>query len=252
MEIGTKKVVDTGRPSFNKKVNELLPSELREAVRLGEVAPEWMNQQNGDEGFTFPLISHRHGNFGRCENETDPDKDLPMELFNFDLILNSRKFQVCLDTLIRIKNSEDLALFSDIQLKQALELCASYRITCFCAHIAAHKEYRNWKTFNELWMAEKREEARKHLKADRISEKAEGLRKEIGQISAQELEDYILKKHASEYRSNRQREEDWEENAKVYMELRDTLKDRGMHLQTLLKGVNDNRDPNMTSSGAQR
>jgi len=250
MEIGSKKVDAPAYTKYRgKKVNELLPQELREAANLGLAPEEWLNQQISDEGLNLPTVSYKNGNYDRCENETTPDKDIPSDLFNFELILNSRKFNVCIDTLIRIKHEEDLTQFSDIQLQKALEMCAAYRVTCFCAYIAAKREHRKWKMFNEIWMAEKREVARGQLRADRVGDRAAGLRKEIGIISAQELEDYIISKHGGEYKVNREREEEWKENSEVYLELRDTLKDRGMHLQTLLKRINDHTDSAITSRG---
>jgi hypothetical protein len=71
----------------------------------------------------------------------------------------------------------------------------------------------------------------------------------VGQITTQELEDWILVKHGLEYHKNKERTEEWKESASIYLELRDTLKDRAMHLQTLLKRVNDQTDPAQTSSG---
>jgi hypothetical protein len=100
-------------------------------------------------------------------------------------------------------------------------------------------------------MAEKREEARKHLRSERMIEKATSVRKDLGQITTQEIEDYVLNKYAGEYKVNMGLVADWEENEMVYLELRDTLKDRGMHLQTLLKRVTDHIDPARVSNGTQ-
>ena len=211
--------------------------------------PEWDNQQHPDQGLTFPTIASKYGNPG-CENDRQPDPDIPSELFNFDLILNSRKFRVLCDSLLRIRSTEDLAGFSDKQLMSTLEQCASYRLTCFCAHVAAHKEYTRWKTYHEEWLAQKREEARQQIRAERLADRATGLRKEIGQITAQELEDQIWIKYPAEYRNNQALILDWEQNEQVFLELRDTLKDRGMHLQTILRMSGDHT-AHMTSSGEQ-
>lgn len=99
-------------------------------------------------------------------------------------------------------------------------------------------------------MAEKREEARQQIRLERLADKAEGLRKELGQTTAQELEDWLLRHYAAEYRKNAETVLEWEQHEKVFLELRDTLKDRGMHLQSLLKMVGDHTE-RMTSSGAQ-
>lgn len=247
MEIGTRST-DTFSKYKGRKANEVLPSDLRLAVEMGVDPQEWLNQRVSDEGLELPSVSYRNGNYGRCDNELNPDKKIPDALFNFELILSGRKFQVCIDTLIRIKDTEDLAQYSDGQLKDALQQCAAYRVTCYCAYIAAHREHRRWKTSNEIWMSEKREEARTQMRADRIADKNAMLRKEIGQISAQEIEDWIISKYKGEYKQNIERESEWEENADIYLELRDTLKDRAMHLQTLLKRVNDHTE-NMMSNG---
>lgn len=198
------------------------------------------------QGYTFPRIASKYGNPVWCNNDQNPDKTIPAEIFNFDLILNGRRFQVLCDLLMRINTEEDLANFSEDRLRQSLEQCSSYRMTCFCAYVAAHREYRKWSQHHEIWMAEKRDEGRKQLRVDRAFEKRDGFRKDLGQITMQEIEDYILIKYTAEYKANLELVNDWEENEKIYLELRDTLKDRGMHLQTLLRRVTDHIDPKVS------
>lgn len=249
MQIGSKTVATDHKSGFVRKPNQYTLSEFREAAaEMFDKNPGLMNQQLPGQGLNFPHIASRYGNNYLCENDKAPDKVLPSALFNFDLILNDRRFQVTLDTLIRIQTVEDLAQFSDDRLREALEQCASYRLTCYCAYIAAHRETRRWKLVFEEWMAEKRDEARQALRFDRLADRAAGLRKELGQFTAQEVDDWVMRKYASEYRSRLEVVEDWEENEKVFLEMRDTLKDRGMHLQTLLKRVLDHTD-HTTSRG---
>lgn len=253
MQIGKNFIGANDKKAQKRSLNDLTPQDRRRVMDNfdKEWQSQWDNQQHTDQGLTFPRIASKYGNPVYCNNDAAPDPKPPAELFNFDLILNSRRFKVVCDTLIRIKKEEDLAEFSDQQLQTALELCASYRMTCFCAYIAAHREYRKWKEYHNLWMAEKRDEARKHLRAERIADKATKLRKDLGQITLQEIEDYILTKHSSEYKKNIDLIADWEENEKVFLELRDTLKDRGMHLQSLLRRVTDHIDPaKMGNAGA--
>jgi len=245
VQIGKSHIGAEDTRAQRRSLNDLTPADRRRVMDNfdKEWQPQWNNQQLPDQGLTFPRIASKYGNSAYCDNDKSPDPAPPAELFNFDLILNSRKFRVVCDTLIRIKTEEDLADFSERQLKTSLELCASYRMTCFCAHVAAHREYRKWKEFHTLWMAEKREEARTQLRAERIADKATKLRKDLGQITLQEIEDYILNRYPSEYKNNIELIADWEENDNVFLELRDTLKDRGMHLQSLLKRVTDHIDP---------
>lgn len=235
-------------------MNELTPQEYELAINSmkegGMWNPAWNNQQHTDQGLTFPKIASKYGNSHMCENDKNPDPKIPAELFNFDLILNGRKFRVICDTLMRIKSDEDLAQYDDQRLAEVLEQCSSYRITCYCAYIAAYKEKRRWEAYHEEWMALRRKDATAHIRAERLADRAAGLRKEIGQITAQELNDWILTHHASEHRHNLDLVADWEENAKVFLELRDTLHDRGMHLQTLLRRVYDHTAKS-TSSGNQ-
>jgi hypothetical protein len=207
---------------------------------------DWNNQQFPDQGLTFPTIASKYGNM--CDNEETPDATPPPELFNFDLILNSRKFKVVCDTLIRINREEDLADYPESKLNWCLEQCASYRMTCFCAYIGAHKEHRKWKMYHKIWMAEKSKKARNAIKADRVADRASGNRKDIGQITSAEIEEWILTNHTNEYKRNVELVEDWEENEKVFLELRDTLKDRGTHLQTLLRRVQDHIAPKSDGS----
>lgn len=251
MQIGSKEAppIENRNKSW-KKVNEMMPQELRDALKVGDINPDWNKQIGGDFGPMLPEVPNRHGDFF-CKNNENPDPDIPAELFNFTLILNSRKFHVVIDRLIRINTEEDLAEFSEEKLREALEQCAAYRLTCFCAYVAAKREQRKWDMYQTLWMAERREEARKSLRIERIADKTQGLRKEIGQITNQEIDDWIISHYTQDYKQQTERIKEWEENAETYLELRDTLKDRGMHLQTLLKRVGDHTDPNRTSSGAQ-
>ena len=248
MKIGKSHIQkDDKKANFRKvrDLNDLTPQQRRDSLDDfdNQWQSHWDNQQHTDQGVTFPRIASKYGNAFHCKNDQAPDPEPPAELFNFDLILNSRRFQVECDTLVRIRKEEDLADFSESQLKNVLEMCAAYRMTCFCAYIAAHREYRKWKEYHNIWMAEKRDEGRKQLRAERIADKATKLRKDLGQITLQEIEDYILTTHGSEYQKNIDLIADWEENEKVFLELRDTLKDRGMHLQSLLRRVTDHIDP---------
>lgn len=250
MDIGSKPNPAENKYKPWKKVNELMPSELRTALNTGDFGPDWHKQITGDFGPELPEIPNRHGDFF-CKNNDNPDSAIPADLFNFSLILNSRKFHVVIDTLIRINTEENLADFSEDKLREALELCASYRLTCFCAYVASKRERRKWELHHSIWMAEKREEARKSLRVERIADKTQGLRKELGQMTNQEVDDWIVTRHTQEYKQQTERIKEWDENSETYLELRDTLKDRGMHLQTLLKRVGDHTDPSRTSSGNQ-
>lgn len=187
-------------------------------------------------------IAHDFGNL-IAENDDQPDIEIPESLFNFDLILGTRRFRVLVDTLIRIKNEEDLGNFTPEMLNNALERCASYRYTCFSAYVAAKKMRIHKKEAYKNLMAELRHDARVSLKAERIIDKQSGIRKEIGTITTQEIEDYV-RRHNPEKRDKARLELlDWEENEEMFLEMRDTLKDRGMHLQTLLKRVADHMTP---------
>jgi len=245
MNIGNNYIPPKDRTPQKVHLNDLTPSERKNAMNNfdKEWQSHWQNEQMTGQGITFPKISSKYGNGALCKNDDSPDPEPPAELFNFDLILNSRKFRVLCDTLIRIKKEEDLADFSEIQVQTALELCASYRLTCFTAYIAAHREHRKWKTYHELWLAEKRSEARTQLRAERIADKATKLRKDLGQITMQEIEDYIITKYQAEYKRNLELIAEWKDNEQVFLELRDTLKDRGMHLQSILKRVTDHLEP---------
>jgi hypothetical protein len=182
------------------------------------------------------------------ENNDNPDKAIPESLFNFDLILNSRRFNVVCSNLLRIRNEEDLTEISESELQLSLERCASYRMTCFCAYIAAKKSLKGWEATFEDWIAGKRQDARQFLKMKRIEERHQGLRKDLGQITAQEVEDYIRTTYTKEYTELKEHVEEWEENSEIFLELRDTLKDRGMHLQTLLKRSQDHLAPPMSQA----
>jgi len=224
---------------LKKDLNDLTPDEYKYATEtLGQYSPKWDNQQRTDQGLTFPKLASKYGN-ALCENDTKPDKDIPNELFTYDLILNDRRFQVVLDTLIRIHNEEDVVEMSEKKILWSLEQNSSYRLTCFYAHIAAKRQHRKWEMFHELWMAQKREEARMAIRADRVADKMSGLRKEIGQISSQDLSDWIVLKYGNEYKHNVELIKEWEENSQVYLEGRDVLKDRGMHLQSILRRLSD-------------
>lgn len=238
---------------FQKNLNDLDPKQRTHVINNFKEThwnPSWDNQQFTDQGLEFPRIVSKYGNAAHCKNDQNPDPTPPPELFNFDLILNGRRFRVLCDTLLRIEHEEDLGEYSEGQLKNALELCSSYRVTCLCAWVGAHKETRKWKVYHDLWMAEKRTEARNHIKNERILEKEAKERKDIGQITAQEVEDWIMTRHTNEYKNNLSLIADWENNEKIFLELRDTLKDRGMHLQTLLKKSDDHSDPNHVSDGS--
>lgn len=213
--------------------------------------PEKDGSNNGVPGRqapNLPKISSAHGNIG-CENDKNPDPTIPPEIFNFDLILNGRKFRVLCDTLLRINTEEDLAEYSEAKLNWCLEQCASYRMTCFCAYVAAHREKKRWEGYFKTWLAEKRTEARNALRLERMAEKVRRDRKEIGQITKEEVDDWILVNYGSEYHGNEQLVSDWREHMEVFLELRDTLKDRGTHLQTILRRVQDHIAPR-TSDGS--
>ena len=182
------------------------------------------------------------------ENNDNPDKTIPESLFNFDLILNDRRFNVVCSTLLRIRSEEDLTEFNEAELQRSLELCASYRMTCFCAYISAQKDFHKWEEFFEDWMAQKRRDTRQVLKMERLEERGQGLRKDIGQITSQEVEDYIRVTYSKEFQEYKEKVNEWEENAKIFLEMRDTLKDRGMHLQTLLRRSQDHLAPPMSQA----
>lgn len=236
--------VNTTKEDINrlrgKNLYELRPEEFRQVVNdAGEWNPKWNNQQFTNKGeIAIPEIGNKYGN-ALLENSDNPDKVIPSELFKFDLILNNRRFNVILDTLLRINTDEDLAEYPESRLIYCLEQCASYRATCYSAYIAAHRVHRQWEqTFNE-WLVEKRKEARDAIKMDRILDKNSGLRKEIGQITAEEVLDWVILKYGGEHRRYTDLVEEWKEYEKIYLELRDTLVDRAIHLQTILKRVSD-------------
>ena len=234
-----------------RSLNDLTPGEKKAVLanHKEDWDPKWDNEDFTGQGLVFPNIAAKHGNPYLCTNDEKPDTVPPKELFNFDLILNSRRFQVTCDTILRLNSEENLADFSERQILNALEMCSSYRLTCYCAYISAHREYRKWQEFHELWLAEKRTEARTILRTKRLADKAMKLRKDMGQITMTEIEDYILVNHSSDHKHNLDMVGEWEENEKVFLELRDTLKDRGMHLQSILKRVSDNTDKHMMSDG---
>jgi len=242
MQIGANNI--DSRRFYNSKLSDLSPTEYAAAsaaMRNGEFwNPAW-NDQDVTHGLTFPSLSQK---------TVEKSEVIPPELFNFDLILNGRTFKVMCDTLLRVNNTEDLAQFSDNQLKDALERCAAYRATCYMAYTAAHKEYRRLKQAFDFILVNYREEARRQIRGDRIADKQSGYRKEVGQITAQEIEDYVMLKYPDDYKKWQNMVADWEDNENVYLELRDTIKDRGMHLQTLLRMSNDHTDSSV-SSGKQ-
>jgi hypothetical protein len=222
-----------------KDLNDLTPAEYKYVTEtLGKHNPKWDNQQRTGQGLDLPKIASKHGNV-LCVNDKNPDKEIPKELFIYDLILNDRRFQVALDTLLRINTEEDVVGISDKKIIWSLDQNPSYRYMCFCAHLAAQRQCKKWEMFHEQWMAQKREEARIAIRADRIADRSEGLRKEIGQISSQDLSDWILNKYGNEYKHNLELIREWEEYAQIYLEGRDVLKDRGMHLQSILRRLSD-------------
>jgi len=226
-------------------------SDLERRATLDAHKEKYNVQDDTGEGtLSFAQIVDSH-NKGWCDNADAPDREPPKELFNFELILNSRKFQVVLDTLLRIHKEEDLTDFSEWSLKECLEKCASYRLTCFCAYTSAHKELSKWKAYHKVWMAEMRDTARLTIKNIRIQEKTAKHRKEIGTITKEEVDDWILCKHTEEYQDNERMMDYWQDNEELFKEFRDTLKDRGMHLQSLLNKVKDHIAP-IVSNGADR
>ena len=210
-----------------------------------------VQDDTGEDTLSFAQIVESH-NRGWCNNAEAPDKEPPKELFNFELILNSRKFQVLLDTLLHVKKEEDLADYSEIHLKECLEKCAAYRLTCFCAYISAHKEYCKWKEYHKVWMATTRSTARLTIKNTRIQEKTAKHRKEIGTITKEEVDDWILCNHTEEYQDNERMMQYWEDNEEMFKEFRDTLKDRAMHLQSLLNKVKDHIAPRVSDGSEIR
>lgn len=241
MEIGkTYPIKDSNFPK-PKSLKNLTILEKRQALDALQDFDD-LKDENLTQGIRFPKVVSRYGSPKDAVNTMRPDPHPPAELFNFDLILNGRRFSVMCETILRIKSEEDLVDYSEIQLARLLEQVASYRVTCFCAYIGAHREHRKWKEYHTVWFAEKRTEARNILRTRRIADKAASLRKDLGQITMQEIEDYILTHYNQEYKENVEMIAEWEDNERVFLELRDTLKDRGMHLQSLLKRVTDNTD----------
>lgn len=197
-------------------------------------------KQNGleDKPINYVEIAGKHSH---CENPDFPDREIPGDIFNFELVLNNRKFVVLIDMLLKINKEEDLGDYSPMRLKEALEQCASYRVTCYCAYLSAYSEHKNWEERFELWKAQERSEARKYLKNERLLEKANKNRRDVGQITKDELEEYIITNKKDEYVKYLEKIRYWDNNTKMFLEFRDVLKDRGMHLQTLLNRVTDNR-----------
>jgi hypothetical protein len=105
--------------------------------------------------------------------------------------------------------------------------------------LAAEKSKLAYEEMFNQWMAERRDSARQILKAERLKEKEEGHRKEIGQITAQEIEDYILLHYPKEHKEKTDKINEWGNNEKIFLELRDTLKDRANHLQTLINNTKE-------------
>ena len=184
-------------------------------------------------GMEIPIIADRNFNIA-IDNDENPDPDIPAGIFNFDLILSNRRFKVCLDTLIRIQTEEDLSMFSDDALNKALEVSSQYRMTCFCAYIAAKKTRIDWELYHKRWLAERSSSARNALKMERIKEKNEGMRKEIGQITSQEVEEYILNNYGETYEKNVKKVGEWEAHEEIFKELEEVLDKRANHLQTLI------------------
>ena len=246
MQIGSNNI-DTRR-FYNSRLSDLTPAEYAAASAAMQNGEYWNPAWNGQDvthGLTFPSIAQRSG-----ASLTPVSSEIPPELFNFDLILNGRMFKVMCDTLLRVNMTEDLAQFSDNQLKDALERCSAYRATCYMAYTAAHKEYRRLKQAFDFLAVTYREEARRQIRSDRIADRQSGYRKEIGQVTAQEIEDYVMLKYPEDYKKWQNLVAEWEDNENVYLELRDTIKDRGMHLQTLLR-MSDDHTVKALSSGKQ-
>lgn len=189
-----------------------------------------------DKPVNYVEIASKHSS---CENPDFPDRELPEDIFNFELILNNRKFVVLVDTLLKINKEEDLEDYPPMKLKEALEQCASYRVTCYCAYLSAYAQKKQSEEEYDLWFAEARSTARKAIKNERLLEKANKNRKDIGQITKDELEEYIISNYRTEYKEKKEMIRYWEGNEKMFLEFRDVLKDRGMHLQTLLNRVDN-------------
>lgn len=230
--------------SGKRRLSELSPQERRQVLDGGQWDPDWSNQQLPGQGLQFPKVASKYGN-PLAKNDPTPDENIPPEIFNFELILNSRKFKVMCDMLLSINAEEDLADYSQKKLNECLDLCSSYRFTCFCAYIAARKERKNWELYLNEWGAEKRTEARKAIRIERMSDKQTGLRKDIGQIVQSEIDDWIMVNYGKDHRGILVTLNDWKDNEKTFLELRDTIKDRGSHLQTLLRRLDDQIAPKM-------
>lgn len=170
---------------------------------------------------------------------TPTTTEIPKELFDFSLVLNDNVFQVTLDTLLRIQSIDDIGSYSDLMLISALEKSDAYRVTCLCAHIAARRERKKHEKILKQWLATKQDEARNSIKVARVYEVTVKQRKEIGQITNAEVEDWLYRNHGTVYKELQQNIETWQDNEDLYLELRDTLKDRGTHLQTILRRVSD-------------
>jgi len=233
--------VDTKKFINVKRMVDLAPADYvaaKTAMRNGEIwNPAW-DDQDAVHRLTFKGVTAADG---------PTSSTIPTELFKFELILNNSKFQVLLDQLLGLNTTEDLTKHSTEYLKNTLDNCASYKLTCYCAYDAAHRECRWHKKILQSWLVEKREEARQQIRAERIADKNYNLRKEIGQITAQDLEDWVIRKYPAEYEKYTDMVDEWEDNEKLYLEFRDTLKERAMHLQSILKMSSDNTEHTMSS-----
>ena len=233
MQIGSKSI--DPKKFSRTRLSDLTPEEYagaREAMKHGVYWNADWKEQDATRKLTFPGL-------GVESENAVPTKTIPPELFNFDLILSGHTFRVMCDKLLQINELEDLGQSSALQLANILQSCSAYRMTCYMAFIAAHKEHRRIKQMFEMIAVKFREEARQAIRAARIADKHYGVRKEIGQISAQEVEDYVMRCYPEEYKKWQDLVAEWEDNENIYLELRDVLKDRGMHLQTLLRMSTD-------------
>ena len=210
----------------------------KQALRHGEVwNPAW-DDRDAVHKLTFKGVTAADG---------PTSAHIPEDLFKFELVLNNTRFQVLLDKLVGLNSVEDVSNHSTEYLMTALDNCAAYKLTCYCAYDAAHRQYLLYKREFESWMVQKREEARQQIRAERMADKNYGLRKEIGQITAQELHDWVVLKYGPLFEKYSDLVEEWEANEKLYLEFRDTLRERAMHLQTILKMSGDNTDHTMSS-----
>lgn len=239
MEINT----NTGSPELDKsRGKDLSPTDKRSMFDSFNKTYTPQEEQLPGGGLKFLT------EYADIENKDTPDKAIPKELFNFELILNSRKFKVMCDMLMSVHSDEDLLEYSENRLNWCLDQCSSYRFTCFCAYAAAHKEVKSWKRYHNNWMSEKRTEARHALRIERMQDRQQGILKasDFSQTTIQEIEDWVATHHPEEYNNNLKSIEDWISHEETFLELRDTIKDRGSHLQTLMRRLNDKVAPKLS------